>query len=149
MKLFIASDHGGYNLKQELKEYLNNLGHTVEDLGAHTLDPSDDYSDFVIPLAQKVAQNPQSLGVAIGRSGNGEAMAANKVKGIRTALATNQEMAKKAKEHNNANILSLGADYINSDQAKEIVKAFLDTSFSADERHIRRLGKIAAYEEKQ
>lgn len=145
--VYLASDHGGYNLKEELKKFLADSAYEVEDMGALTPDPNDDYPDFVIPLTQKVVQNPQALGIIIGRSGNGEAIVANKVKGARAALATSEEMAKKAREHNNANILSLGADYINSDQAKEIVKAFLETTFSKEERHKRRLEKISQFED--
>ena len=141
MKVYLGADHGGYFLKEELNKYLASLGVEIEDMGARNLDPNDDYTDFIIPVAQKVAADPESLGIVIGRSGNGEAIAANKIKGIRAAVCLNEDMAAKAKEHNNANILSLGADYISKDQAQNIVKAFLDTPFSFEERHIRRLKK--------
>lgn len=144
--IYLGSDHGGYELKEHLKRWLEGEDHEVTDLGAHSLDPQDDYPDFVIPVAEKVASEPGSLGVIAGRSGNGEAIAANKVKGIRAALCLNEEMARKAKEHNNANILSLGGDYISADEAVKILKTFLDTQFSGDERHVRRLGKIAELE---
>ncbi len=140
--IYIGADHGGFELKEILKSYIAELGNEIEDMGANSLNPGDDYPDFIIPVAQKVAENPGSLGIVIGRSGNGEAIVANKVKGIRAALCLNEEMAKKAKEHNNANVLSLGADYISAEQAKSIVKVFLETPFSNDERHIRRLKKI-------
>ena len=146
VKVYIATDHGGYELKEILKNWLKEQGYEVEDMGAHTLDPQDDYPDFIVPLARKVAQNPDSLGIISGRSGNGEAIAANKIKGIRATICINVEMAKKAKEHNNANILSLGADYMSVEDAKKIVQKFLDTPFSNAERHIRRLKKIEELE---
>jgi len=144
--IYLATDHGGYELKELLKSFLKEEGFEVQDLGAYSLDPNDDYPDFIIPLARKVVQEPGSLGIISGRSGNGEAIAANKIKGIRAAVCTNEEMARKAKEHNDANILSLGADYMSIDQAKNVVKAFLDTPFSNDERHMRRVEKIKKIE---
>lgn len=146
MKIYLATDHGGYELKEILKKWLVDEGYQVEDMGAHSLDPNDDYPDFIIPLAQKVAGAKDALGIISGRSGNGEAIAANKVKGIRAAVCLNEEMARKAKEHNNANIISLGADYMSVEEAKNIVKTFLDTPFSNEERHIRRLKKIEELE---
>lgn len=149
MKVYLGADHGGYSLKEELKKYLASLGYEIEDMGAGNLDPNDDYTDFIIPVAKKVASTGDSLGVVIGRSGNGEAIAANKINGIRAALCLNKTMAEKAKDHNNANILSLGADYITSEEAKKIVQRFLDTPFSNEERHIRRLKKIEEIEKTQ
>lgn len=146
MKVYISSDHGGYQLKEELKEYLSELGYEVEDLGAHELNLEDDYPVFAFPVAEKVAQNSGAFGIVVGRSGNGEAIAANKVKGIRAALCWNEEVAKKAREHNNANVLSLGTDYIDTEKAKIIVKTFLETPFSGEERHKRRIEKIKNYE---
>lgn len=145
MKVYIGADHGGYQLKEELKGYLKELSYGVEDMGAHELDPEDDYPDFVFPVARRVASEPDSKGIVIGRSGNGEAIAANKVKGVRAAVCWNEEVAKKAREHNNANVLSLGADYITTDNAKKIAKAFLETPFSGEERHKRRIEKITSY----
>lgn len=146
MKIYIGSDHGGYKLKEELKKYLVELAYEVEDMGAHSLDSGDDYPDFVFPVAEKVAQDPQSIGIVLGRSGVGEAIAANKVKGIRAALVWNEQVAVKAREHSDANILSLGADFIDKETAKRIVKIFLETPFSQEERHKRRLEKIKKYE---
>lgn len=140
--IYLGTDHGGYELKEEIKSWLVQNNYEVEDLGAYSLNPEDDYPDFIIPVAQKVALDSQNLGIVIGRSGNGEAIAANKVTGIRAALCLNQEMAKKAKEHNNANILSLGADYMSIDEAKQIVRVFIETPFSNEERHLRRIEKI-------
>lgn len=146
MKIFIGSDHAGFNLKEELKRYMLEHGYNVEDMGANKIDPEDDYPDYVVPVAQNVAQNPGSMGIVIGRSGNGEAIMANKVKGIRAALCTNEEMAYKAKADNDANILSLGADFLDLETAKRIVKVFLETPFSNEERHVRRVKKIEYYE---
>lgn len=136
--IYIGADHGGFQLKEQIKLWLKEDGVEVEDLGADSLDPEDDYPDFIIPVAEKVASDPGSLGIVIGRSGNGEAITANKVKGARAAVCLNVEMAKKAKEHNNANILSVGADYIQEEEVKNIVKTFLETPFSNEERHVRR-----------
>lgn len=144
--VYLGADHGGYQLKEELKVWLAENNIPGEDMGAHSFDPEDDYPDFIIPVAKKIASDPQSLGIIIGRSGNGEVIAANKVKGIRAALCLDEAMARKAREHNNANILSLGADYISQDEAKKIVKVFISASFSNEERHIRRIEKIKAIE---
>ncbi|MBI4057760.1 RpiB/LacA/LacB family sugar-phosphate isomerase [Candidatus Microgenomates bacterium] len=146
MKIYIGADHGGYLLKEKLKSYLAQLGHDVEDRGAPTLDPSDDYTDFIFPVAEHVAQDLESRGIVLGRSGQGEVIAANKTKGIRAALCMNEKGALKAREDNDANILSLGADVTNEGDAKKIVKIFLETPFSNKERHVRRLKKIADYE---
>lgn len=147
MKVYIAADHGGFELKEELKKYLTELGYRLEDLGAYTLNSEDDYPDFVIPVAQKVSQDQKSLGIVIGRSGQGEAIATNKVKGVRTAVCFSEEMAQRTRDHNNSNILSLGADFIDTETAKRVVKVFLETPFSNAERHIRRLNKISQLEQ--
>lgn len=158
MKIYIASDHGGFEYKEEIKKFLVEIGYEVEDMGNTKFDPDDDYPDFVIPLAEKVAfrwvrqahhkqvQGELSFGIVLGRSGNGEAIAANKVKGIRAALCLNGKMAIMAREHNDANILSLGADYVDLETAKKIVEVFLKTPFSNEERHKRRLEDIKKIE---
>lgn len=146
MKVYFGADHGGYGLKEELKIYLKDLGFETEDMGAHTLDPNDDYTDFVFPVASKVAQDPQSRGIVIGRSGQGEAIVANKVKGVRAAVCFSEEMARRTRDHNDANILSLGADFIDIESAKRIVKVFLETPFPGEQRHVRRLKKIEEIE---
>jgi len=146
MKIYIASDHAGYWLKESLKEDLRSWSHEVEDLGNSKYDPSDDYPDFVIPLAEKVRDDPGSLGVVIGRSGNGEAIAANKVKGVRTAVCLTESMAKKAREDNNANVISLGSDFVDEYKAEKIVGVFIDTPFPETDRHRRRIDKISSYE---
>lgn len=150
MKIYIGTDHGGFELKEKLKDWLTENQYGVEDMGAHELVEDDDYPDFVIPVAEKVAKEQreglETLGIVVGRSGNGEAIAANKVKGVRAAVCTSVGMARKAREHNNANILVLGADYVDENLVKEMVKAFLETPFSGEERHRRRLQKIEKYE---
>ena len=145
--VYLGSDHGGFDLKETIKNFLKENNFPFEDLGATSLNPEDDYPDFIIPITQKVASSTDSLGIILGRSGNGEAITANKVKGIRAAVCLNEEMARKAREHNDANVLSLGADYINMDEAKKIVKVFLTTNFSNEERHVRRIEKIKNLEE--
>lgn len=145
--IYLGTDHGGYKLKEELKTFLTDNKIDFEDLGAYSFESEDDYPDFIIPVAQKVAENPQNLGIVIGRSGNGEVICANKVKGVRAALCLNEEMARKAKQHNNANVLSLGADYTSVDEVKKIVKLFIETPFSSEERHIRRIEKIKKLEQ--
>jgi ribose 5-phosphate isomerase B len=147
MRLHIGSDHAGLELKNELLAHLVNNGHDVTDHGPYEYDALDDYPDFCIPAAQAVAKDPTSLGVVIGGSGNGEQISANKVKGIRAVLAWSIETAKLGKEHNNANVVSIGGRMHTIDQCKEIIDAFIATPFSNDERHIRRINKMSKFEE--
>lgn len=146
MKIYIASDHGGFYLKEELKGHLQAKGYQVKDFGAYTFDSKDDYPDFIFPLAEEVAQKGKALGIVLGRSGSGEAIAANKIKGIRAVLCINPRHAQKAREHNHANVIALGADFVNATTAKKIVDAFLTFHPSSATRHTRRLGKIKKYE---
>lgn len=150
MKIFIAADHAGYHLKRQLKQYLEVKGYEVEDCGAHELDEADDYPDFIIPCVKKVLNDTGSLGIVIGGSGNGEAIAANKVKGIRAAVYNSgkPEIARLAKEHNNANVLSLGARFISEEEAKKAITFWLDAKFEGG-RHERRLEKIEKIESKE
>jgi ribose 5-phosphate isomerase B len=147
MRLHIGSDHAGLELKNELLAHLVNSGHDVTDHGPYEYDALDDYPDFCIPAAQAVAKDPTSLGVVIGGSGNGEQISANKVRGIRAVLAWSIETAKLGKEHNNANVVSIGGRMHSIDQCKEIIDAFIATPFSNDERHIRRINKMSKFEE--
>ena len=144
MKVYIASDHAGFELKKILREFLQAQGHEAVDLGPVMLEPQDDYPDFIEPLAEKVAGDKNSFGIAIGSSGEGESMDANRTKGARAAeyYGGNLEIVRLAREHNNANILSLGARFINEEHAKEAVALFLATPFSGDERHQRRIDKL-------
>lgn len=148
MKVYIASDHAGFELKKALVEHLKVNGHEVEDLGAESLNEADDYPDFVIPCVEKVASDFTSLGIVIGGSGQGEAIAANKVKGIRAALyyGGDLDIVKLSREHNLCNVLSLGARFLSVDKAKESVDLWLSTPAGEEERHKRRIGKINAYE---
>src|SRR3989344_6824433 len=140
MKIFIAADHAGFYLKKQLIQYLEIKGYEVEDCGAFEMDEADDYPDFIIPCAQKVAKDSGSLGIVMGGSGNGEAIAANKVKGVRAAVYNSgkAEIAKLAREHNNANVLSLGVRFITPDEAKRAVTTFLETEFEGG-RHQHRI----------
>ena len=147
MRLHIGSDHAGLELKNELLAHLVNNGHDVSDHGPYEYDALDDYPDFCIPAAQAVAKDATSLGIVIGGSGNGEQIAANKVKGIRAVLAWSIETAKLGKEHNNANVVSIGGRMHSIEECKAIIDAFIVTPFSNDERHIRRINKIAIFEE--
>lgn len=147
MRLHIGSDHAGLELKNELLAHLVNNGHDVTDHGPYEYDALDDYPDFCIPAAQAVAQDTTSIGIVIGGSGNGEQIAANKVKGIRAVLAWSIETAKLGKEHNNANVVSIGGRMHSIEDCKAIIDAFIATPFSNDERHIRRIDKIAKFEE--
>ena len=148
MRIHIGSDHAGLELKAELVKHLSSKGHDVTDHGPHEYDALDDYPDFCIPAAQAVAQDPSSLGIVLGGSGNGEQIAANKVKGIRAALAWSIETAKLAKEHNNANVVAVGGRMHEISFVKEIIDAFIGEPFSNDERHVRRIKKISDFENK-
>ena len=152
MKIFIGADHAGFELRNKLMEFLKSEGHDVTDFGAFELKPEDDYPDFVIPVAKAVAANPLSRGIIIGGSGQGEAICANRFPGIRAVVFNGQYKPEDgrevpdeivlSREHNDANILSLGARFLNFDEANAAVKKWLNTAFSGDERHIRRLNKI-------
>lgn len=146
MKIFIGTDHAGFELKEALVLFLKTLGHDVEDMGAHTFEALDDYPDFIRPAAEAVAVNPDSRGIILGGSGQGEAMCANRVKGVRAAVYYGGavDIVILSREHNNANILSLGARFIEEDEAKEVVRVWLETPFSTDEKHARRIKKIDA-----
>ena len=147
MRVHIATDHAAFDLKQYLVKELTALGHEVIDHGAATYDAQDDYPTFVLPAAEAVAADPDSLGIVLGGSGNGEQIAANKVKGIRAGLAYNTVMARLTREHNNANVLSLGGRMQSLGEALEMAKVFLETPFSQDPRHIRRIDMLDAYED--
>ena len=147
MRLHIGSDHAGLELKTELIAHLVNSGHDVTDHGPYEYDALDDYPVFCIPAAVAAAKDPSSLGIVLGGSGNGEQMAANKVKGVRAALAWSIETAKLGKEHNNANVVAIGGRMHSIGDCKAIIDAFIQTPFSNDERHIRRIDLISKYEE--
>ena len=147
MRIHIGSDHAGLEFKNRIVKHLKNKGHDVVDHGPHTFDPLDDYPVFCIPAAEAVAKEPGSFGIVLGCSGNGEQMVANKVKGVRAALVWSKEIAKLAREHNDANVISLGGRMHDEAFCLELVDTFLATPFSGDERHVRRIGLISKYEE--
>jgi ribose 5-phosphate isomerase B len=146
MRVHLGCDHAGYELKNLLAEYLRTAGHDVVDHGAHEYDAEDDYPAFCFLAGEGVVEEPGSLGIVIGGSGNGEQIAANKVPGVRAALAWSVETAQLCREHNNANVLGLGARMHTSEEAFAIVQAFLATPFSGGERHQRRIDQLAEYE---
>ena len=143
----IGSDHAGLDFKNELITHLVMNGHDVTDHGPYEYDALDDYPDFCIPCAEAVAKDPTALGIVLGGSGNGEQMAANKVKGIRAALVWSLETAKLAREHNNANVIAVGGRMHEADFVKQLIDTFIATSFPGDERHARRIEQIQAREE--
>lgn len=146
MRVHIGGDHAAFELHQELLTFLADEGHEVTDHGPFEYDALDDYPVFVIRAAQAVAADPGSRGIVLGGSGNGEQMAANKVAGIRAALCYNTELARLAREHNDAQILSMGGRMQSVDQAKEMVRTFLITEFIGEERHQRRIDMVSAFE---
>ncbi len=148
MKIHIGSDHAGLAFKKVIVAHLQSQGHAVEDHGPHEYDALDDYPIFCIPAAQATAREAGSFGIVLGGSGNGEQMAANKVKGVRAALVWSIETAKLAREHNDANVISIGGRMHSEEFCLQLVDTFLATSFSGDLRHVRRIDLIAKYENK-
>lgn len=146
MRVHIAADHAGYELKVHLIDWLSANGFEPVDHGAFEYDAEDDYPPFCIAAGMAVANEPGSLGVVIGGSGNGEQIAANKVQGVRAILAWSIETAMLGREHNNANVVSVGARMHNVEEATQIVAAFLNTPFSHADRHQRRIDLLADYE---
>ncbi|MBI3035013.1 RpiB/LacA/LacB family sugar-phosphate isomerase [Candidatus Woesearchaeota archaeon] len=144
-KIFLGADHAGFELKEHVKKHLVRLGMKVQDMGAHKFDFKDDYPDFIVPTAKKVAENPDNKGIIFGASGQGEAIAANKIKGVKAALyyGGNMEIVRLSRTHNNANMLSLGARFLTKEEAIEAVGLWLKTDFSNEARHIRRIKKIS------
>ncbi|HSD98948.1 MAG TPA: RpiB/LacA/LacB family sugar-phosphate isomerase [Patescibacteria group bacterium] len=164
MKIYLATDHAGFSLKEIVKDYLTGQGHNVEDCGAHALDHNDDFPDFISKAAEKISANPYDKAIIFGGSGQAEMMLANKYPGVRAALFYSPkeavgavdvtgktstdpyEIIVLAREHNDANILSLGARFLTDEEALEAVRIFLTTPFSKAERHERRLAKIGRIE---
>ncbi len=160
MKIYLSCDHAGFRLKSALLEHLPLLGHVVEDCGAYELTPDDDYPDFVTPMAHKVAADTGAFGIICGGSGQGEAMAANRIPGVRAAvfygpMRVTETLDREGghsengldavclpRRHNNANILSIGARFVSITEASEAAEEFLNTDFTGDQRHVRRLEKF-------
>lgn len=147
MRVYLGSDHAGFDLKQRLVDHIGSLGHDVVDCGPPAYDAEDDYPPYVLRAASRAAADPGSRGVVLGGSGNGEAIAANKAPGVRCALAYSDDTARLAREHNDANVLSLGARMYDEAAALRYVELFLSTSFSDEPRHARRIAQITSYEQ--
>jgi ribose 5-phosphate isomerase B len=146
MRIGLATDHGGFGLKEEMVARLRKAGHEVVDFGAHTLDPADDYPDFVIPLARAVAAGKVERGLAICGSGVGASVCANKIRGVRAALIHDHFSARQGVEDDHMNILCMGGRTVGPEVAWDLVEACLAASYSQAERHLRRLAKVAALE---
>jgi len=144
MKIYIGSDHAGYELKEKLKKYLSEFDYEVIDKGAFEYKEFDDYPDYVEPVAHSVVEDEGSFGIVIGGSGEGEAMDANRTIGARACefYGGNLDVVKVSREHNDANILSLGARFVTEEEAKNALDVFINTKFSGDERHVRRIEKL-------
>lgn len=148
MKIYLASDHAGFELKERIKSYLIEKGLDVQDFGAFEKNPDDDYPDFISKAAEKVSNEQGSLGIVFGKSGAGEAIVANKFKNVRAVVGFNLENVRLSRTHNGANVLCLGSQFISYDLAKEMIDIFLNTEFSNEDRHIRRINKIKQIENK-
>lgn len=148
MKVFLAADHAGFALKEKVRAFLTREGYEVKDCGAYELNKEDDYPDFVYEAARKVALDGTNRGIVFAKSGGGESIVANKVRGIRAVLGFNRENVTLARTHNDANVLSLGSSFVSEEEAKDLVKLFLETPFSNEERHVRRIEKIKKIEQK-
>src|SRR5437667_12544815 len=147
MRLAVGADHAGFSLKQALVAYLKELGHEVQDVGAHRPDPNDDYPDFAQAVAEAIVNGRTERGVLICGSGVGASVAANKIPGIRAGLCHDTYSAHQGVEHDDMNVLTLGARVVGTELALELVRAFLAARFSGEERHARRLQKVLAIEE--
>ncbi|WP_283137857.1 ribose-5-phosphate isomerase [Rhizohabitans arisaemae] len=146
MRVYIGADHAGYELKNHLVTWLKEQGHDPVDCGPFVYDGQDDYPPFVLRAAAGTAAEPGSLGIVIGGSGNGEAIAANKVAGVRAALVWSEETATLGREHNDANVISVGSRMHSQEEATRFVEVFLATPYSGAERHTRRIEMLSAYE---
>ena len=146
MRVHIGTDHAGFDVKNYIVQVLQQRGYEVVDHGADAYDSEDDYPAFILPPAEAVIEQPGSLGIVLGGSGNGEVIAANKVRGVRAALIHSHDTAVLARKHNNANVASIGARMHSREQVIDMVLAFLTTDFTGAERHVRRLDMISSYE---
>ncbi|MEC4014864.1 ribose-5-phosphate isomerase [Streptomyces sp. H27-D2] len=146
MRVYLGSDHAGFELKNHLVEWLKAQGHEPVDCGPHIYDAQDDYPPFCLRAAEGTAADSEALGIVIGGSGNGEAMAANKVRGVRAALAWSEQTAALGREHNNANVISIGGRMHTREEATRFAEVFLDTPYSGEERHTRRIEMLTTYE---
>ncbi|MCT1555303.1 ribose-5-phosphate isomerase [Corynebacterium sanguinis] len=147
MRIYLGADHAGFERKNQIKEHLEAAGHEVIDCGAHVYDAADDYPAFCIAAAERTVADSGSLGIVLGGSGNGEQIAANKVKGARCALAWSTETARLAREHNNAQLIGIGGRMHTEEEALAIVDAFIGQEWSNEQRHQRRIDILAEYED--
>ena len=143
MKIVLATDHAGFDLKNHVKEFLTEEGYQVEDFGAYDYNASDDYPDYIIPAARVVGNSQNTFGIIFGGSGQGEAMAANRIKGVRAVVYYDgpKKIIKLSRQHNDANVLSLGARFISKDKTEKVIKLWLNTPFEG-ERHLQRIKKL-------
>lgn len=146
MKVYLASDHAGFDLKESIKKYLIEKGMDVVDFGAFEKNPDDDYPDFISLAANEVSKDPKSFGIVFGKSGAGECIVANKIKNVRAVVGFNTDNVGLSRLDNDANVLCLGSNFVDLETAKRLVDTFLETRFSNEERHIRRINKISAIE---
>jgi len=144
MNIYIGGDHAGYELKEKLKPFIEKLGYQVKDLGPFSYEEKDDYPDFCAPVAKAVAEDNESMGIVIGGSSVGESIVANRFHKVRAFgyYGGPMDVVKLSREHNDANVLSLGARLVNTEEAMFAVKVWLTTKFSGDERHVRRIAKL-------
>lgn len=142
MKIYLATDHAGFNLKEEVKKYLLSLSYSVEDCGAFAFDKNDDYPEIIAKAAKAVSKDKTAMAIVFGKSGAGEEIVANKFGNVRAILGFSRENVRLSREHNNANVLSLGSEFISFEKAKELILIFLKTPFSNDPRHKRRIEEI-------
>ncbi len=157
MRVVFASDHAGYELKNHLKEFVMSLGYEAEDVGAYDYEPEDDYPDFISKAAKEVSENPENVrAIVLGGSGQGEAIMANRFSNVRAVVYVGEpkenedalDMIKLTREHNNSNVLSLGARFLTNSVAETAVKKWLETDFPAEDRHFRRIEKIESLSQK-
>lgn len=149
MTIFFGADHKGYSLKEVLKQWVIDAGHTVIDCGNTMLDPNDDYPDFAFAVAKHVVENPDNRGIVICGSGAGVSIAVNKIDGIRASLAVTPEQVTDARSDDDINVIALASEYLTESQAKAIVSTFLTTAFDPQERFVRRIGKITTQEQEK
>jgi ribose 5-phosphate isomerase B len=148
MKVILGTDHRGFDLKEEIKRWLSHEDHEVEDKGAYIKNPRDDYPDFIVQVARLISLRPDYKGIILGHTGQGEAMLANKFLGVRSVVYYGGplEVVRLSRSHNDANILSIGASFVDDGQARAAIELWLDTPFSGEARHNRRLNKVAQYD---
>ena len=148
MEIYLGADHRGFELKNKIREWLKEKGHTVHDVGAEKLDQNDDYPGYAFKVAEAVAEQPhERRGIVLCGSGAGMAVAGNKVPGVRAVLTHDEKLIAAARQDDDVNVLALGADFISEEAARTVIETFLTTAFDPAERHIRRVGEILQYEQ--